>query len=180
MSKLTFSKLGLKPIKNTIQVIFDGVETPIEVKTYLPQTEKAELIKFVVDNAIDETTGTFSPIRIETFFSIAIVKWYADISFTEKQIAEAAKTYDALESTGFFIAIMKAIPGEEYQYITKVTNETIEAIERYNTSFSGIISSMTGEASSFNEQLTDILSKIQNREGLEELSAIRDIMGKDE
>lgn len=176
MAKPTFSKLNLKLNKQVKELVINDVT--LEIQQYLPQQEKSDFTKYVLANALDEKTGCFSPIRLETYFGIAVVRWYAGVSFTEKQLAEAPKSYDLLESNGVIRQICELIPEEEYQYIQDIVYDTAADMAKFNTSFAGMISTMSGEANSINEQLGQILNKIKNKEGLEELAVIKDIVGK--
>lgn len=176
MAKITFSKLGLKTIPdnydNTIEI--NGVKIP--VKNYLTQQEKADLIAFVLENSADNK-GCFSPIRTETYWGIALVKWYGGISFTDKQIFEAAKTYDLLETNGVIDNICNNIPSDEFDFLKDMLDETKEDITRYNNSFAGMIAAAANSANAMDGELTDILEKIKNKEGLEQLDAIKNIVG---
>lgn len=176
MAKITFSKLGLKTIPDTTNdsVEINGIEIPI--KGYLTQQEKADLIAFVLENAVD-SRGCFSPIRVETFWGIALVKWYGGISFTDKQIFDAGKTYDLLETNGVIDDICDAIPNDEYTFLKDMLNDTKDDITRYNNSFAGIIAAAANSAENMDNELTQILTKIKNKEGLEQLSVINDIVG---
>lgn len=179
MSKITFNKLNLKtnnafeivPFQNDKEEVFQ-----IEVKQYLPQEEKAELIKWVLDYSLDEFTNTFSPIRVETYCALAIIMYYTNISFTDKQIEEAPKTYDKLESNGLFDIIFNAIPDSELEFLEDCINETAADITSYANSALSLVKTMSNDAGALDEQLNDILEKIKNKEGLEELSAIKDIV----
>lgn len=178
MAKITFNKLKMK-IKNLpVEVAIPDTDIKLEVLTYLPQAEKAKFISFVIQNSLDEKTGCFSPIRLETFFSIALAKWYGQISFTNKQIADAAKTYDILQSNDVFNLIADTIPEDEYRFIESATNDTAKDIARFNNSAAGILAAMNTDAASLDGELSDILEKIKNKEGIEELSVIREMMGK--
>lgn len=176
MAKITFNKLGLKTIPDTTNdsVEINGIEVP--VKCYLTQQEKADLIAFVLENAVDNR-GCFSPIRVETFWGIALVKWYGGISFTDKQIFDAGKTYDLLETNGVIDDICDAIPNDEYTFLKDMLNDTKDDITRYNNSFAGIIAAAANSAENMDNELTQILTKIKNKEGLEQLSVISDIVG---
>mgnify|MGYP006926996284 FL=1 len=60
-----------------------------------------------------------------------------------------------------------------------LVNDTINDIARYNSSAAGIIQSMSNNAGGLDSQITDILEKIKNGEGMETLSVIKDVVGKD-
>lgn len=178
MAKITFSKLGLKAQKNTKTVPVND-DLNLEIRQYLPITEKADFVTFIVDNAIDETTGCFSPIRLEVCFGIALAKWYANISFTEKQMQDITKIYDLLEENKIIDLINQAIPDDESDFIHDLVNDTVEDISRYNNSFAGMLHGMTDEAGNLGTSLDDILERVKNRQGLEVLSEIKNVVGKD-
>ena len=173
MAKITLNKLNLKLNKDVVDLYIND-EVTIKVKQYLPQDEKAELVTYVLDSALDENTGCFSPIRLETYFAMALVKFYSDIAFTDKQMLEISKTYDLLESNGIIEKIINAIPSSEYNFLNAAVNDTAADISRYNNSFAGMMSMMSTDANNLNTQVTEILTKIRNKEGLEELSVIKD------
>lgn len=166
----------LPNIQDQYEQVDFGNNINIQVKKYLPIEEKADLIDMVVSNTLDENTGCFSPVRVNVYFSIAILNKYCNISFEGENIIEA---YDTLESNGIINTIMSAIPKEELDYMQSLMNDTIADISRYNSSAAGIIHSMSGDADNLNESLQDILSKIKNKEGIELLGEIKNVVGND-
>ena len=178
MAKITFSKLGLKPQKKVNSIKINDNIT-LEIKEYLPIEDKTKLIQYVVDSALDEATGCFSPVRTEVYFAIGICRWYGGITFTDKQLQDVMKTYDLLEENGINTLIMDSIPKSEISFMQDLINDTIKDISRYNSSAAGIIQTMSTNSSSLNDQISDILEKIKNGEGLEQLSVIKDMVGND-
>lgn len=176
--KTTFTKLGLKAKKVAASCqINDNIS--LEIRQYLPIDEKANLIQFIVNHALDQMTGCFSPVRVEVYFSIAVCKWYAGITFTDKQMAEVSKTYDLLEENGVIDKIISAIPENEINFMNELVNDTIDDIARYNSSAAGIIQAMSANADGLDNQITEILDKVKNGENMETLSVIKDVVGKD-
>lgn len=176
--KTTFTKLGLKAKKVAASCqINDNIS--LEIRQYLPIDEKANLIQFIVDHALDQMTGCFSPVRVEVYFSIAVCKWYAGITFTDKQMAEVSKTYDLLEENGVIDKIISVIPENEINFMNELVNDTIDDIARYNSSAAGIIQAMSANADGLDNQITEILDKVKNGENMETLSVIKDVVGKD-
>ena len=57
-----------------------------------------------------------------------------------------------------------------------LVEETTKNIARYNTSAAGIIQAMSNNADGLDKQISDIVSKLQSRENLELLDAIKDQM----
>ena len=176
--KMTFTKLGLKAKKITTNCQLND-DITLEIRNYLPIDEKSEFIQFIVNHALDQTTGCFSPVRVEVYFSIAVCKWYANIAFTDKQMADISKTYDLLEENGVIDEIMSYIPKDEIEFMRDLANDTIDDIARYNSSAAGIIEAMTANAGGLDTQITEILNKIKNEENLETLAVIKDVVGKD-
>lgn len=178
MAKITFNKLGYKVNSSATTEMRINDSLSLDIIQYLPIQEKANLITFVVDQAVDEHTGCFSPIRVEVYFNLALAKWYAGIQFSEKQLQDGGKTYDALESNGFFEALRNNI-GKDFSRVQDMLDETLKDIVRYNNSFAGMINVMTSDAAGLNGNLQSILEQIKNKEGLETLSAIQDVVGTD-
>ena len=176
--------MNFKDLKLTPKVSFTdikiGEDSVLKVASYLPIEDKGNLITFVVDMALDTTTGCFSPVRVETYFALAICRWYGDMVFDDDDIQiNVALTYDTLETNGIIDAIMNAIPKDELEFIQDLVKDTISDIARYNSSAAGIIQMMNQNASQLDTQITNILDSIKNGENLETLSVIKDMVGKD-
>lgn len=176
--------MNFKDLKLTPKVSFTdikiGEDSVLKVANYLPIEDKGNLITFVVDMALDTTTGCFSPVRVETYFALAICRWYGDMVFDNDDIQiNVALTYDTLETNGIIDAIMNAIPKDELEFIQDLVKDTISDIAKYNSSAAGIIQMMNQNASQLDTQITNILDSIKNGENLETLSVIKDMVGKD-
>lgn len=151
----------------------------LNVKSYLAIDDKANFIEFIVNGALDDNTGCFSPLRVEVYYGIALCRWYADIMFTEEDLQNISTVYDILETNHVIDYIESCIEGTELNFIQDLVKETIADISRYNSSAAGIIQMMSTNASGLDGQLNEILASIKNSEGLEQLSAIKDVVGKD-
>ena len=68
----------------------------------------------------------------------------------------------------------------EWIDISLLLDETINNIERFNASFSGTMTAMSGNATELGDQLDSIMEKLKNKEGLEEIAAIKEFMDKTE
>ena len=80
MAKVSFTKLGLKKkeeIKNI--TINDQV---IEVKQYLPISDKINIITNVIENSADDNNFA-NPVKVEVFANLEIMYAYTNISFTD-------------------------------------------------------------------------------------------------
>lgn len=174
MAKVPFSKLKTKIAQEIVQVPIPDTDMTLDILTYLPQNTKADFIGFVVENSIDQTTGCSSPLRLDTWFSIALAKYYGQITFTDKQLEDVGKVYDILQGNNVFNIVAHTIPNEEYEYIKSCTEKTAQDVAQYNTSAAGIIGAMRQESGGLGAQIDDMMKRIQDKEGISELLAIRD------
>ena len=77
---------------------------------------------------------------------------------------------------GIIDDIIQVMEAEEYDFMYSLLEETTKNIARYNTSAAGIIQAMSNSADGLDKQISDIVSKLQSRENLELLDAIKDQM----
>lgn len=173
---MNYKELNLSALDKELQTItINGHEIP--VLPTLSIRERISFVEFIIENSIDETTGCFSPVRIEVFFSLALVRWYAGITFEEDD--DLLDAYDALEENGVFDSVVAAIGQTEYDFMKDLVNETLGDIARYNNSFAGMMQLASAKADGLDGQITEILEKVKNREGMELLGSIKDMVGTD-
>lgn len=174
---MNFKELNLRApdIEQHTVKIMGG--TDLAVRTYLPIGAKADLITWVINMALDDTTGCISPIRLETYFAIAVVQRYANIEIDLDE--NWLDVYDILEQNDVINQIMSAIPEDELSFLQELVQDTAADIVRYNNSFAGIMNAMGDNMDRKDALLTDILEKVKNAEGLETLSEIKNVVGTD-
>lgn len=175
---MNYSDLGLDIEYKKVEVQLIG-DKKLEVLTYLPVREKTEMLQFIINNVIDPKTGCASPIRTEIYFSIAVCHWYGGIDFSNEDMANIEKVYDALELNKVIQAIIDYVPYDEINFMRDLAEETVADVARYNSSAAGIIQSMADSSGSLDKQLSDIIQKVQSREGLEMLDMIKNEGKKD-
>lgn len=166
--------LETKVEEKTIKVCGDK---ELAVRNYLPMTEKIALISYVVDHALDESTGRFSPVRVGLFFDLAVAHFYGGINFPDE--VKALDAYDALETNFVLNAIISAIPQDEYVSMRELVIETTNDIADYNSSFAGVMQIASQDADGLGNQIEELLGKVKNREGMELLSEIKNVVGTD-
>lgn len=154
-----------------------GEEYKLSVLQYLPIQGKSNLLQYVINSAIDENTGCFSPIRVNVYYCIGIMRAYCGIHFDPD--TDVLEAYDVLESRGIIDRVMEAIPEDERKYMETLINDTIEDVTRYNTSIAGMIQNMSDKTEGLDEQLKEIMERMKNKEGLELLSEIKNVVGND-
>jgi hypothetical protein len=172
----SFKDMQLSVEQSTQSVKINDALT-LEVRKYLPIKEKTDFLQFIVNSTLDENTGCFSPVRVNVYYSIAICRWYASIDFDLEDLEHIEDIFDALETNGIVEAILSAIPQGEQDFMNELVEETIHDIARYNSSAAGIIRSMSVNAGDLDSQLNSILEKVKDKEGIEMVTALKD-MGK--
>ena len=173
MAKVTFNKLNL--IKNTEIKNIDINENIIEVKQYLPVEEKLELISYIVNMAHDEDYNFSNPVKVEVFAGIGIIKYYTNITFTEKQLENPAKIYDLLNSNNVINNVIAAIPSNEYDEIRTGIEDTIKSIYQYQNSVLGILDTIGQDYSDLNLEADTINEKLSNPDNMK---LLRDVLAK--
>ena len=175
---MNYSDLGLDIEYKKVEVELIG-DKKLNVLTYLPMKDKTEMLQFIVNNVIDPKTGCASPIRTEIYFSIAVCHWYGGIDFSNEDMTKISDVYDALEVNKVIQTIIDYVPYDEINFMRDLAEETVADVARYNSSAAGIIQSMADSSGSLDEQLSDIIKKVQSREGLEMLDMIKNEGKKD-
>lgn len=173
MAKVTFNKLNLT--KNTEIKNIDINKNIIEVKQYLPVEEKLELISYIVNMAHDEDYNFSNPVKVEVFAGIGIIKYYTNITFTEKQLENPAKIYDLLNSNNVINNVIAAIPSNEYDEIRAGIEDTIKSIYQYQNSALGILDTIGQDYSDLNLEADTINEKLSNPDNMK---LLRDVLAK--
>ena len=169
MSLLPFTKLGLtkkEEIKNI--TINDQV---IEVKQYLPISDKINIITNVIENSADDNNFA-NPVKVEVFANLEIMYAYTNISFTDKQKEDPTKLYDLLEENGVIAEVIAAIPENEYALLLGWIDETIEAFYKYRNSVLGILDTISADYSNLSLDATNLQKQIADPENLKLLKSI--------
>ena len=135
MAKVTFASLKLKT-NDKIKVI-KIEDKEIEVKQYLPSSDKYDLIMVSLQQALED--NIINDFKLEIAFNLNLVFLYTNISFTDKQKEDLLKLYDILESNGVIDAVVSAIPEEEYNFIVDMLDTIKEESMKYNISIAGAI-----------------------------------------
>ena len=174
MAKVSFTKLGLKKreeIKNI--TINDQI---IEVKQYLPISDKINIITNVIENSADDNNFA-NPVKVEVFANLEIMYAYTNISFTDKQKEDPTKLYDLLEENGIIAEVIAAIPENEYALLLGWIDETIEAFYTYRNSVMGIMEQISADYSNLSLDATEIQQKLADPQNLELLKNVMTKLG---
>ncbi len=173
MAKVSFTKLGLK--KQEEIEILEWNDQKIEVKQYLPIQDKLDLVSTIVNDSID-INNYYNPAKIYIFTILEMIMFYTNISLTEKQQEDVAKTYDLFVSSGLSKAIFDKINPYEYNQIKNWVYETVESLYSYKHSVLGILEAVKEDYSDAEFKAEDIQQKLT--EHPEDLQLLKDIVDK--
>lgn len=174
MAKLAFSKLN--KIKNWEPIAYDYMGNELIVKQYVPLAEKIQLITNVIEQSGDEA-GFFNIVKLEAFYRIEMIKTYTNISFTEKQLEDPAKLYDALILNDIWGFVEDKIPEIERTYVWNNILELAKEITTYNSSILGILRTVNEEYEAMDLDATKIQQALGDPENLTLIKNIVEKLG---
>ena len=174
MSRVPFTKLGLKKVEDTKNITICG--QMVEVKQYLPISDKINIITNVIENSADDNNFA-NPVKVEVFANLEIMYAYTNISFTDKQKENPTKLYDLLEENGIIAKVIAAIPENEYALLLGWIDETIEAFYTYRNSVMGIMEQISEDYSNLSLDATEIQQKLADPQNLELLKNVMTKLG---
>ena len=169
MAKLAFSKLNKVKTWEDKVVSFNGNE--MVIKQYIPLETKVKLITAIIEQSGDEA-GFFNIIKLEAFYRIEMVKAYTNISFTEKQLEDPTKIYDALILNDIWSFVEKQIPQVERDYIWSNVLELAREITTYHSSVLGILRQVSAEYETMNLDALNIQQILKDPESLELIKTV--------
>lgn len=175
MAKLPFTKLGLKP--NQEVYTFTHNELTIEVKAFLPIAEKLELISNVINLSHEPGENYSNPIKVHIYTCIEIIKYYTNITFTEKQEADICKLYDLLFQNGIIAAVINAIDTNEYTDLIQAIYDSIESIYKYQNSVLGVLDTISTDYSNLDLDASNIQKKLADPQNMELLKNVLTKLG---
>ena len=172
MSRVPFTKLGLKKVDEVQTVTINGLE--VEVKQYLPVAEKLELIANVLNNSADDNNFA-NPVKTYILSHLEIIYACTNLSFTDKQKEDPAKLYDILETNRVIDSIILSIPSSEYENLIEDITSTIDAYYKYKNSALGILEAATTDYKNLDLEASDIQKKIADPDNL---TLLKDVVTK--
>lgn len=135
MASVSFASMKLKP--NTEVKVINICDKEVEVKQYLPASDKNSILEIAIQEADRGTVvNTFA---LDCLFHLYIVFKYTNISFTDKQREDLFKLYDQLECNGVINEVIGAIPEEEYEELHNALLDIVDKYAVYRNSFKGAL-----------------------------------------
>ena len=163
MAKLSFTKINkpAKPIE-TITVDFQGEK--LEIKQYLPTKDKVEMLEEYCAYFLGDKI--FNPLKDSVYRKILIIKYYTNVSFTEKQMENVEMLNDKITLSGLYDAVMAQLNGkEDYYEIFDAMTDMANALVKYKTSFVGTIEMLSQQKELANAfDLEKIMAEIKDPE----------------
>ena len=154
MGKVSYANMKLK-VKNNVKT-FKFQDNDIEVIQYLSSEDKYSLINITLQKSLED--GFYNPLKLDVYFHLHLVYMYTDISFTEKQKEDEFKIFDTLKNNNFIDLMLENIPEDEYNYLLKIMEETIEKKEKYKNTVAGIMSKLIDDLPTNAQAAMDIVN----------------------
>lgn len=155
-TKITYGSLKLKLEPKCKDITFNNRN--IEVLQYLPAEKKMNLIEDTLSVAVD-SYGFISPLKEELAFYVNIIKYYTNISFTEKQSKDFANIYDNIKESKLLLEILKAIPEDEFNDLFNMEAKMKEFFEKSNTSIASIIHNLSQMQAPNLDQIKELMNQ---------------------
>lgn len=137
MAKLSFTKIN-KPAKpiDVITVDFQGEK--LEIKQYLPTKDKVEMLEEYCAYFLGDKV--YNPLKEEVYKRILLIKYYTNVSFTEKQMENVELLNDKITLSGLYDVVLENLKEKDdcieiKYYMSRMS----DALVRYKTSFVGAI-----------------------------------------
>lgn len=175
MAKLSFTKLNKIKSLPVKEISID--DQKVLVEQYLPLEEKINLITSIIEQSGNGEEGFFNIVKLETYYIIEMIRAYTNISFTEKQLEDTAKLYDAIHLNGIWDVVADAIPELERSYIWNNILSLAREITTYNNSILGVLKAISNDRDNLNFDVKEIINEIKDPEALTLLKSMLDETG---
>ena len=125
MANASFHKMGIKIDNRVEKFTFENIE--VEVKKYLPMSDKYDLIMVALQKA--EENGIYNDLLLDMYFHLNLVYLYTNITFTDNQKSDEFKLYDLIESSGLLTMVIEHMELSEYDtlvgYMESIKKDTL-------------------------------------------------------
>lgn len=175
MAKISFTKLNKIKSLPIVEISID--DQKVLVEQYLPLEEKVNLITSVIEQSGNGEEGFFNIVKLEAYYIIEMIRAYTNISFTEKQLEDTTKLYDAIRLNDIWAAVADAIPGTEREYIWSNIMALAREITTYNNSVLGVLKAISSDRDGLNFDVQEIMNNLNDPEALKLLKGMVDMTG---
>ena len=175
MAKISFTKLNKIKSLPVKEIFID--DQKILVEQYLPLEEKVNLITSVIEQSGNGEEGFFNIVKLDAYYIIEMIRAYTNISFTEKQLEDTTKLYDAIRLNDVWAAVEDAIPGAEREYVWSNILALAREITTYNNSVLGVLKAISSDRDNLNFDVQELMNNIKDPEALSLLKGMVDMTG---
>ena len=105
------------------------------------------------------------------------VKYYTNISFTEKQLEDPCKLYDLIKTSNLFVRLLEIIGPEELEHTYSMMMTTVDAIYKYNNSVMGILDTISQDYSNLKFDAEEIQKHLADPDNMALLKGIMAKLG---
>lgn len=172
MAKIPFTKLNR--IKNLPVQKYSFGEYEIEVEQYLPLEDKVNLISTVIEQAGNGEEGFFNIVKLDAYYKIEMIRAYTNISFTEKQLEDTTKLFDAIVLNDIWAFVEDKIPQIEREYTWNNILSLAKEITNYNSSALGVLKTISNNRDNLNFDVKEIMNNLNDPQAL---TMLKDMMG---
>jgi hypothetical protein len=116
-------------------------------------------------------------VKLEAYYIIEMIRAYTNISFTEKQLEDTPKLYDAIHLNDIWTTVADAIPATEREYIWSNIMALAREITTYNNSVLGVLKAISSDRDALNFDVTEIMNQINDPNALALLKGMVDMTG---
>lgn len=164
MAKIAFSKLNKIKSLPAVEISID--DQKVLVEQYLPLEEKVNLITSVIEQSGNGEEGFFNIVKLDAYYIIEMIKAYTNISFTEKQLEDTTKLYDAIRLNDVWAVVEDAIPEVERKYVWDNILNLAREVTEYNHSALGVLTAISDERNNLNFDIEEIMKNLNDPEAL--------------
>lgn len=175
MAKISFTKLNKIKSLPVVEISID--DQKVLVEQYLPLEEKVNLITSVIEQSGNGEEGFFNIVKLEAYYIIEMIRAYTNISFTEKQLEDTTKLYDAIRLNDVWAAVEDAIPKAEREYVWSNILALAREITTYNNSVLGVLKAISSDRDNLNFDVQEIMNNLNDPEALKLLRGMVDMTG---
>lgn len=175
MAKVNFTKLNKIKSLPVVEISID--DQKVLVEQYLPLEEKVNLITSVIEQSGNGEEGFFNIVKLEAYYIIEMIRAYTNISFTEKQLEDTTKLYDAIRLNDVWAAVEDAIPKAEREYVWSNILALAREITTYNNSVLGVLKAISSDRDNLNFDVQEIMNNLNDPEALKLLKGMVDMTG---
>lgn len=175
MAKISFTKLNKIKSLPVVEISID--DQKVLVEQYLPLEEKVNLITSVIEQSGNGEEGFFNIVKLEAYYIIEMIRAYTNISFTEKQLEDTTKLYDAIRLNDVWAAVEDAIPKAEREYVWSNILALAREITTYNNSVLGVLKAISSDRDNLNFDVEEIMKNLNDPQALSLLKGMVDMTG---